>query len=355
MEYELIPLFKVDTCGSHQDLCYENTCDIDMIGRRPVDSWLKEWTLEERINKFITFLNIYDLREDKILRDEYQIFSHRLHWDEHPFCNYIKKITNNRDRLWYTLYFSFSNEHWKNLKIFVEEGEDALKKAFRNGRHSRNDLFQVWYPKGTKVEDWLIYETKKAADALCHHLENIDRPYTMMEFAKILETYFNTVGGFKYGSIYPSKNTARYIAMTWPDLVNPESVLLGGTGHFTGLQQIFGGKSLEGKSKYSIGKDGAFICENESAELWMEQMQTLKNHPANPIKRHLMLNIEDKTCFFYKHLAISVGVKTATKTIPYTWIFDADFNLSKNTNSSFDLTAETTKHIWGREYSDEIL
>jgi len=42
-----------------------------------------------------------------------------------------------------------------------------------------------------------------------------------------------------------------------------------------------------------------------------------------------MLNVEDKTCFFYKHIAISHGVKKPTKRIPYTWIFPKEFSLKK--------------------------
>ena len=39
------------------------------------------------------------------------------------------------------------------------------------------------------------------------------------------------------------------------------------------------------------------------------------------------LNVEDKTCFFYKHIAINHGVKSPTKRIPYEWIFPSDFSL----------------------------
>ena len=40
------------------------------------------------------------------------------------------------------------------------------------------------------------------------------------------------------------------------------------------------------------------------------------------------LNVEDKTCFFWKHIAISHGEKRPTKNIPYTWIFPDTFSLS---------------------------
>jgi hypothetical protein len=114
--------------------------------------------------------------------------------------------------------------------------------------------------------------------------------------------------------------------MTWPHQVDPESVLFGGTGHFDGMQQIFGGKNLNGKVKYDI-VDGKFIPQNEAAELWMEQMQELVEDPRNPMTKQKLLNIEDKTCFFYKHMAISHGAKRPTKRIPRDWIFPKEFQL----------------------------
>ena len=73
----------------------------------------------------------------------------------------------------------------------------------------------------------------------------------MMEFAKFLEKYFKEALGFR-SPLYPCKNTARYIAMTWPHLVDPESVLYGGTGHFNGLQHVFGGINLGLKHEPNI-------------------------------------------------------------------------------------------------------
>jgi hypothetical protein len=117
--------------------------------------------------------------------------------------------------------------------------------------------------------------------------------------------------------------------MAYPHLVDPETPLYGGTGHFQGLQQIFSGSYLNGKVKYSIGKDGEFIAENKYAETWLEQMEKLVNDPRNPMTSQKWLNIEDKTCFFYKHIAITHGVKSPTKRIPYTWIFPETFSLKK--------------------------
>jgi hypothetical protein len=162
-------------------------------------------------------------------------------------------------------------------------------------------------------------------------VENGRRPYTMMEFAKHLESYFKEHQNFR-SPLYPCKNTARYVAMSYPDLVDPESTLFGGTGHFDGLHQIFGGVNLNGKVKYSINQLGQFIAENKHAETWLKQMDTLVNHPSNPMKEQKYLNVEDKTCFFWKHIAISHGEKRPTKNIPYTWIFPSSFSLA-NDNS----------------------
>ena len=47
-------------------------------------SWMEEWPLELRKAKFFEWCSVFDKREDDLLRDDYQIFSHRLHWQEHP-------------------------------------------------------------------------------------------------------------------------------------------------------------------------------------------------------------------------------------------------------------------------------
>jgi len=84
-------------------------------------------------------------------------------------------------------------------------------------------------------------------------------------------------------------------------------------------------------------------------------MTLLAEHPSNPIKDHVWLNLEDKTCFFYKHIAISLGIKSPTKRIPYGWIFDNKFNLAKHPTNKIELTGKTTQHLWGKQYPYEIL
>ena len=76
-------------------------------------------------------------------------------------------------------------------------------------------------------------------------------------------------------------------------------------------------------------EDGQFIATNKHGEVWLDQMYELINDVRNPMVDQKFLNVEDKTCFFYKHIAISHGVKKPTKRIPYEWIFPTNFSLRK--------------------------
>jgi hypothetical protein len=316
------------------DILYSNTCTPEFKGKKPKDSWMAQWPLEQRIEKFFEFCQKYDVRQDALLKDEYQIFSHRLHWHEHPYCYYMRdNVTDNELRMFYTLVFSFSNEHWGTFRQLISNNIPAMESHFRLNRHARNDLFQIYYPKGTNVKHWLLHGTAVAAKNLAYVLQDVEDgkrgPYSMMEFAKILEKYFKEHQNFR-SPLYPCKNTARYIAMSYPHLVNPETILFGGTGHFDGLHQVFGGQNLNGKVKYTINESGDFIPNNKQAEQWLYQMDLLVNHPLNPIHMQKYLNIEDKTCLFWKHIAINHGQKKPTKNIPYGWIFPITFNLGNH-------------------------
>jgi len=313
------------------DILYQNTCEVEFKGKKPKDSWMANWTLDERLDKFFEFCRVFDDRQDTLLKNEYQIFSHRLHWHEHPFCDLMQSVTDNKLRLYYTLVFSFTNEHWGTLNKLMAEGADATEAHFENNRHARNDLFQIYYPKGTNVKQWLLRGPLQAAGALKYVLDEVERGerrrFTMMEFAKLLEGYFKTYLNFR-SPLYPCKNTARYIAMAYPHLVDPESILFGGTGHFDGLHQIFGGHNLNGKVKYTIDENGLFIPDNKQAETWLYQMDLLVNDSRNPMREQKYLNVEDKSCFWWKWVAIHHGAKKPTKQIPYTWIFSDTFNLA---------------------------
>jgi hypothetical protein len=322
------------------DILYPSTCEVEFKGKKPKDSWMKEWPLEQRIEKFFEFCQKFDQRDDGLLKDEYQIFSHRLHWHEHPYCQVMQQVTDNELRMFYTLVFSFTNEHWGTFMKLKNEGIEATRQHFTQNRHARNDLFQIYYPKGTNVKDWILDGPAKAAKDLAYLLQDIEdgnhsTPWTMMGFAKILEAYFKKHQGFR-SPLYPCKNTARYIAMSYSHLVDPESILFGGTGHFDGLHQIFGGHNLNGKVKYLISENGEFIPQNKYADQWLYQMDLLVNHPLNPMTYQKYLNIEDKTCFFWKHIAITHGEKKPTKNIPYTWIFPDNFSLGDDAKKFLD-------------------
>ena len=320
---------------NEQDIKYEDTQTVVLNKKgKPEESWMKDWSQEDRFEKFFEFCHKFDEREDTLLKSDYQIFSHRLHWHQHPFCDIMQDVDDNLHRMWYTLVFSFSNEHWLTLTTLIKNGVEGLQKRFISNRHARNDLFQIYYPKGTNVKEWLVEGPKKAAEDMHHILEGRNRPYTMMELAKKMATYFAKNQGFR-NPMYPCKNFARYIAMAYPHICDPESVLFGGTGHFDGMHQIFGGKNLMSKVKYDINEFGLFTPLNKYGIIWMEQMQMLAEHKSNPIKEQKWLNIEDKTCFFYKHIAINHSVKSPTKRIPYEWIFPRDFSLKvTNENNS---------------------
>jgi hypothetical protein len=315
----------------YHNITYEGTSEVVLKNGKPTESWMKDWTQEQRFEKFFEWCQAFDKREDKLLKEDYQIFSHRLHWHEHPFVDAMRPITDNKKRLFYTLVFSFSNEHWGTLMSLMHDGIPATRERFKTQRHARNDLFQIYYPKNTNVKEWLIDGPMKAANDIHTILDEpakMGRPFTMMEFAKRLEAYFKEHQGFR-SPLYPCKNTARYMAFAYPHLVDPESVLFGGTGHFDGMQQIFGGPNLNGKVKYEISPNGEFTATNKYGIMWLEQMNTLANDSRNPMTVQKLLNVEDKTCFFYKHIAISHGVKSPTKRIPYTWIFPQEFSLRK--------------------------
>ena len=334
------------------DILYPNTAQITLKDGKPKDSWMRDWTHEERVAKFFEFCRKFDLREDKLLSEDYQIFSHRLHWHEHPFVELMNQVKDSRDRLWYALVFSFTNEHWGTLTHLMTHGIDKTREHFKHNRHARSDLFQIYYPKGTDVKEWLLTGPLKAANALHHHLTNGKR-YTMMQFAKILEAHFKKEQNFR-SPLYPCKNTARYVAMAFPHLVDPESVLYGGTGHFDGMHQIFL-ENVNGKAKYEIDANGEFIPKNHQANVWLAQMSYLCEHSDNPMTSQHWLNVEDKSCLFYKSIAIRHGVKSPTKRIPYDWIFPMNFDLAKHPTGKVVLNGHTTRHLWDKNYSNTAL
>lgn len=96
----------------YKNIKYPNTnLNIEFKNNKPKESWMKDWTQEERFDKFFEFCHAFDKRQDQLLLEDYQIFSHRLHWHEHPYCYMMQHETDLEKLLYYTIVFSFSNEH----------------------------------------------------------------------------------------------------------------------------------------------------------------------------------------------------------------------------------------------------
>lgn len=291
---------------------------------KPQDSYFRHWPLERRIEKYMEFNEKFDLREDPDLVDG---MSHRLHWDEHPAVWMLRDADLSlEERIALTIHWSFSNEKWTNFLAILEKGWDSLENLFEEERAARSDLFQIYYPKGTKVKEWLIHEPRKIAKELTPYFTGLNRPLTMMEYAKIQESVLKEKFGFR-SPLYPSKNTARYLAMPCPDLVDPESVLIGGTGHFRGMMYVFGPPNIDGKLKYHIGSTGEFIPDNKHTHTWVEYMETLNNWEGDPIVRQKWLNHEDQLCWLSKFVERKHGNKPKAKVFPRIWMFPDDFSL----------------------------
>jgi hypothetical protein len=314
-----------------QNIKYPNLAEVELDEKgKPTRSWMWKWSQEERTSKFFEFCRAYDMREDSLLKYNYQQFSHRLHWDECPFVDEAKQMNDPQTLLEACLLFSFTNEHWQTFRTWREGGIDAMRKRFLTERHARSDLFQIYYPKDTNVKEWLCEVPKdfaeKYTDYFFANRISQNRPYTMMEMAKKLNEIFVRDYGFR-NAMYPCKNAARHIAMSTPNWVDPESFLHGGTGFFDGLVQVFDCPQYMSKAKYEIGEDGRYIPINTACHSFYDKMLYLYEHGDNPIVRQKYLNLEDKLCFFYKHIAITNGIKDTTKQIPYDWVYPSNWSL----------------------------
>jgi hypothetical protein len=311
-----------------KDIIYENLSEVEYDSKgKPTRSWMHEWDQEARTEKFFDFCRAYDMREDSMLKENYQQLSHRLHWHECPFVDVVRDMTDPFEILNACVLFSFTNEHWQTFTSWLNGKKDGLRQRFEEGhRHSRSDLFQIYYPKDTKVSEWLIEAPEKTARDMHHVLGAKNRPYTMMEFAKILNKYFVEVMGFR-NAMYPSKNAARHVAMSHPEWVDPDSFLHGGTGFFDGLVQVFDCDHLMSKAKYEIDEFGKYIPTNKSGMKLLEMMDYLHAHPSNPMHTHKYLNIEDKLCMHFKYMSMRFGNKKQTKQIPYEWVYPKEWSL----------------------------
>lgn len=296
------------------------------LGGKALNVLLPNLSVDERIQKYFEFCRAFDKREDPVLRDHFQQHSHRLHWHQHPYVDYVRD-TPIRDRIWLTLLFSFTNEHWGTFRAAYDGGMRGLQNHLESrARPCRSDLFQIYYPRGTKVREFLLNGLWEAANDMTDAVRSKNGRWGMMNMAKAFEKYFKEEHGFRT-VLYPCKNFSRYMAMGAPDLVNPDSYIHPGTGSFRGLHQIFGGKYLMGSAKYDVDENGDFIPMNDDGrELW-RQFGCLIGRVDNPIRIHNYINHEDKCCFFFKRLAYEVDVQKATHAIPYTWIFPSNWSL----------------------------
>ena len=69
------------------NIVYPNTTAVELNAKKkPTDTWMQDYTLDQRKLKFFEFCDKFDMREDDLLKDDFQIFSHRLHWHEHPYA-----------------------------------------------------------------------------------------------------------------------------------------------------------------------------------------------------------------------------------------------------------------------------
>jgi hypothetical protein len=315
----------------NNSITYKNTVEPILKKGKVTNHLLEKWPLEERIQKFFEFCRAYDVREEPLLKSNPQQFSHRLHWDEMPYVEEMKNEKDVEKLLHHTIVWSFSNEHWLTFRALRDHGIEAMKNRFVTERHARSDLFQIYYPKGTKVKEWLC-ETPQRIAKDCYPLLQSNRPLKMMELASKLEKHTKEKYGFR-NVMYPYKNLSRHIAMARPDLVDPESWVTPGTLSFYGLWQIFGGKNLFGKTKFNLDENGNYEPVNDQAKWLVEQFNTLAAHKDNPMQRQYNINIEDKACMWCKHLFIRHGVKSTTKKIPYEWIYPRNFSLKKSLHS----------------------
>ena len=216
-------------------------------------------------------------------------------------------------------------------------GEFKLSKVrdyiYAGNRHSRHDLFQIYFPKGTKVEEWIVAVPALVGEDLERIFDGIKRPYSMMEFSKILNNHFVTKYGFR-NAMYPCKNAARHIAMSHPEWVDPDTFLHGGTGFFDGLVQIFDCPHYMSKAKYEIDAYGNYNPTNNAGVEFVNHMVQLHDHPDMPIHTHKYLNLEDKLCMHYKYMAMKFGFKKQTKQIPYNWVYPDNWSLRTGTYDS---------------------
>lgn len=264
-------------------------------------------TIKHRINDYLTFLKEFDSRSNPIVNENPNFFSHRLHWDEHPFCYEIRERfdVNTLDGLQKAfsscLVFSFSNEHWGCIENYWNKGSIVFNQL-KNTELCRKDLFQIYLKKGCTSRESL-HIAHNTGIKLSKRLFNRfnQRTYTIMELTRILDEFYKKKGFLKVK--YALKNASRYLAMSFPSVVNPNSPVTGGPGHFSGLSYIFNDESMLSTvdSFYSRLETGSFIPKNDwRSTTWVNYMGILNGLTMDIFDRQHWLNNEDKVCFYYK-------------------------------------------------------
>ena len=137
----------IDEDTSHT-ITYPNLIEPILKKGKPTNCLLENYTLEERLQKFFEFCRAYDVREEPLLKDNPQQFSHRLHWDEMPYVDEMKNEKDLESLLHHTIVWSFSNEHWLTFRALRDHGIEGMKIRFETERHARSDLFRTIVPFG---------------------------------------------------------------------------------------------------------------------------------------------------------------------------------------------------------------
>lgn len=271
-------------------------------GAVTLDLMLPSVGVKERIDAFLMFCEMFSGRDDPVIKNNLPMFSHRLLWQEHP---YVEKISamSYPEAVELTFIYSFCVEYWpiiENGKNFVLTGK----------KFKRNDLFQVWYPKGVTLRTFILEVSKFLA---INFISTI-RPKSkeIMEECNYLLGLVSCKYGFRFAG-YAIKNALRYLSFVFDDVLNPESYVTPGTGSYRGLHQIFGGKYL------GIGG-------SKQKKLTLEMFDQLMSSGADKyFTKCRLINLEDKVCFFFKHLSVSSGWQSPVPGIPYTDIFPSNF------------------------------
>ena len=241
-------------------------------GGMTLDLMMPDTSVEERTDAYFNFLEAFDKREDPILLNNPHIFSHRVHWDELPYFDDVKKLYI-KDALHATFIYSFSGENNLLFKHLINKGIEKTREfiADTNNKIQRGDLYQMWLPKGKNILRKVLLEIapKVTEDLYKDYKEG--KTFDIMDFTLLIKKYIQNHMPEYVRPKYPSKNMARHIAMAFPHFIDPESFVVPGTGSYRGFQQIFDGKNLI----------------QSKPELIKKQFDILNKHPRNKIvKRH---------------------------------------------------------------------